>query len=249
MTGELLVLAVGAALAGFVQGISGFAFGMVAMSVWVWTIEPRLAATMAVFGGLTGQVLSTFTVRRGLHLRLLWPFLAGAVVGVPLGVFVLPHIDPRTYRLVLGGILAVFCPAMLLAPRLPAIRRGGRLGDAAAGLVGGLMGGVGGFTGVAPAVWCTLRGYDRDEHRAVLQNFNLAALAATFVSLLASGAVTRAMVPAFAVIAPALVIPSIIGSRIYLGLSATAFRRVVLLVLSASGAVMIGASVLSGGNT
>ena len=84
MSGELVVLAVGAALAGFVQGISGFAFGMVAMSVWVWSIEPRLAATMAVFGGLTGQVLSTFTVRRGLHLRLLWPFLAGAAVGVPL---------------------------------------------------------------------------------------------------------------------------------------------------------------------
>lgn len=245
MSVDLVVLAAGAALAGFVQGISGFAFGMVAMSVWVWTIEPRLAATMAVFGGLTGQVLSTFTVRRGLHLNLLWPFLAGAALGVPIGVFLLPHIDSGTYRLVLGGILAVFCPAMLLAPRLPAIRRGGRVGDAAAGLVGGLMGGVGGFTGVAPAVWCTLRGYDRDEHRAVLQNFNLAALAATFASLLGAGAVTPAMLPAFAVIAPALVIPSIIGSRIYLGLSAAAFRRVVLMVLTGSGVLMIGATLLA----
>ena len=53
---ELLVLAIGAAIAGFVQGISGFAFSMVALSIWAWTIEPRLAAAMAVCGGLSNCV-------------------------------------------------------------------------------------------------------------------------------------------------------------------------------------------------
>jgi len=42
-----------------------------------------------VLGGLTGQLLSAVTVRRGLHLGLLWPFVAGALVGVPLGVLLL----------------------------------------------------------------------------------------------------------------------------------------------------------------
>ncbi|MGH9218694.1 MAG: hypothetical protein ACRD1W_05305, partial [Vicinamibacterales bacterium] len=36
MTSELWILAFGAAVAGLVQGISGFAFAMVAMSIWVW---------------------------------------------------------------------------------------------------------------------------------------------------------------------------------------------------------------------
>lgn len=35
MPNELLLILVGAAAAGFVQGLSGFAFGMVSMSFWV----------------------------------------------------------------------------------------------------------------------------------------------------------------------------------------------------------------------
>ena len=239
MNAELWVLAGGAAVAGFVQGISGFAFGMVAMSLWVWTIDPRVAAVMSVLGGLTGQFLSAVTVRRGLHLGLLWPFVAGALVGVPLGVLVLPLLDPAWFKGLLGLILLVFCPPMLWADRLPKITHGGRLGDAAAGAVGGVMGAVGGFTGVAPALWCTLRGYNRDEHRAVLQNFNLAALTATAVALWWSGTITAEVLPRYAVVAPALVLPSMLGARVYLGLSAAQFRRVVLVVLSVSGVVMV----------
>jgi uncharacterized membrane protein YfcA len=65
MPADLVLLAAGAAVAGFVQGLSGFAFGMVAMSIWVWGVEPRVAAVMTVMGGLSGQLLQAFTVRRG----------------------------------------------------------------------------------------------------------------------------------------------------------------------------------------
>ena len=85
MNAELWLLAGGAGLAGLVQGISGFAFAMVAMSVWVWGIEPRLAAVMAVSGGLVGQILALFTVPRSLRWAALLPFLAGGLAGVPLG--------------------------------------------------------------------------------------------------------------------------------------------------------------------
>ena len=55
-----------------------------------------------------------------------------------------------------------------------------QVADAGAGLLGGIMAPLSGFSGLAPALWATLRGYTKDEHRAVLQNFNLAVLAATF---------------------------------------------------------------------
>src|SRR5687768_167494 len=43
----LLPVVLGAALAGFVQGLSGFGFGLTAMALWAWTLEPRLAAALA----------------------------------------------------------------------------------------------------------------------------------------------------------------------------------------------------------
>ena len=58
MDSVLLIVALGAVAAGFVQGLSGFGFGMVAMSFWAWTLEPRLAALLAVCGALTGQPIS-----------------------------------------------------------------------------------------------------------------------------------------------------------------------------------------------
>lgn len=245
MGSELLLLVIGAALAGFVQGISGFAFAMVAMSVWAWGVDPKLAAVMAVFGGLTGQVFTAITTRRSFELPTLAPYLVGAAAGVPLGVLILPHLNPQHFKLVLGSILLVFCPIMFFAARLPSIRWGGRVADAFVGALGGVMGGIGGFTGLAPAIWGTLRGYSKDQYRAVLQNFNLAALASTFVVLLASGQVGFSMVPQFALVAPALMIPSILGSRIYTGLSVDAFRKIVLGLLTLSGFTMVFASVKS----
>lgn len=65
MDSTLALVAVGAIAAGFVQGLSGFGFGMTAMSFWAWSLEPRLAAALAVFGALSGQIIAALTVRRG----------------------------------------------------------------------------------------------------------------------------------------------------------------------------------------
>ncbi|WP_238875984.1 sulfite exporter TauE/SafE family protein [Achromobacter xylosoxidans] len=236
------IVAVGAAVAGFVQGLSGFAFGMVAMSFWAWVLGPRLAAALAVFGALTGQLLAVFSVRRGFNWPLLWPFLLGGLAGIPLGVLILPHLDMDWFKAVLGALLALWCPVMLMAQRLPRIG-GNRWGDGAVGLVGGVMGGIGGFAGSVPTLWCTLRGFGKDTQRAVIQNFNLSMLAVTMATYLATGIVTRDMAPMFAVVAPAMLIPTLLGTRLYIGISEVAFRRLVLGLLTCSGLTLLASSV------
>ena len=104
---DMWILAIGAAIAGLVQGISGFAFAMVAMSIWVWTIDPLLAAPMAVFGGWFGQVISAIRIRRGWHVNTLWPFVLGAAIGIPIGQRLLPYLDPNQFKLVLGSLLVI----------------------------------------------------------------------------------------------------------------------------------------------
>jgi uncharacterized membrane protein YfcA len=239
---EFFIVALGAGVAGFVQGLSGFAFGMVAMSIWAWTLEPRLAAAMAVFGGLSGQILAALSMRRRFDGRLLLPFVVGGLVGIPIGVALLPRLDLQLFKALLGALLLVFCPAMLLAASLPRIRHGGRVADGLVGMVGGVMGGIGGFTGIAPTLWCTLRGFDKDAQRAVIQNFNLGMLAVTMATYLASGLVTRAMLPQFAIVLPAMLVPTLVGTRVYVGLSGAAFRKLVLGLLTLSGVALLGSS-------
>jgi len=242
MTSEMWLLAFGAAVAGLVQGISGFAFAMAAMAIWVWGVDPQLAAVMAVFGGLTGQIISVLRVRRGWHLSLLWPFVLGSGVGIPLGTRLLPLLDPNRFKLVLGGMLVVCCSAMLATAKLPKITHGGRWADAMVGLLGGVMAPLSGFSGLAPALWATLRGYTKDEHRAVLQNFNLVVLAATFASLVWSGRARMDHLPQMGIVAGALVVPSFYGSKIYTGMSPAAFRDGVLWLLVFAGVTMLAAA-------
>ena len=242
MTSELWILAVGAAIAGLVQGISGFAFSMVAVSIWVWGIDPKFAAVMAVFGGWFGQVISAFRVRRGWHFDILWPFVVGSAIGIPIGTQLLPLLDPNQFKLVLGGLLVVCCSLMLATAKLPKIEHGGRVADAGVGLLGGVMAPLSGFSGLAPALWCTLRGYNKDEHRAVIQNFNLIVLSATVTSNVWSGRLRPSMWPQMAIVAGSLVLPAIWGSKIYVGMSPAAFRKTVLWLLVLAGAVMLSSA-------
>jgi uncharacterized membrane protein YfcA len=236
------IVAVGAIVAGFVQGLSGFAFALVAMSIWAWAVEPQLAAVMAVFGALTGQVIAAISVRRGFDLKLLLPFLIGGLAGIPIGVVILPWLDVRVFKLVLGTLLVVWCPFMLFARHLPPITAGGSLADAAIGLIGGVMGGIGGFTGPIPTLWCTLRQWDKDTQRAVIQNFNLTTLSFTMAAYIVTGKVTTAMLPMLAIVAPAMLIPTLLGTRLYIGISEATFRKIVLSLLTASGVALLASS-------
>lgn len=235
-------MVLGAAAAAFVQGLSGFGFGLTAMAIWAWTLEPRLAATLGVFGALTGQVVAAVTVRRGFDWRALAPFLGGAVVGLPLGMLLLPRLDVLMFKTVLGCMLVVLCPLMFFAARLPRVR-GNRLGDALSGSVGGVMAGLGGFAGVVPTLWCTLRGMPKDGQRAIIQNFNLAVLLVTAGGYLASGIVTRPMLPLLAVVVGVVLVPVLLGARLYVGLSELAFRKIVLGLLTLAGGALLASAV------
>lgn len=244
MTLSLLVI-IGAAAAGLVQGLSGFAFGLVAMAFWAWSIPPQLAGPMVVFGSFVGQLLGVGSVKRSLDLSRALPFIVGGVAGVPAGVALLRYVDPTWFKFAVGALLVVYCPAMLLAADLPRITTGGRAADGFVGMVGGVMGGLGGLTGPAPTLWCSMRGWAKDEQRAVFQSFNLAMHALTLATYAATGVLTWETGRMFLLVAPAMLVPTLVGARLYARFSEVAFRRLVLALLALSGVVLLAAATSS----
>jgi hypothetical protein len=240
MTRDVLISVVlGTSIAGFVQGLSGFAFGLVAMSVWAWSIEPQLAAPMVVFGSVVGQLLAFGTVRRSFDVRRAMPFIIGGVFGVPIGVLLLHYVDARLFRGGVGAFLVVYCSVMLLARHLPLVTAGGRFLDGVVGWIGGVMGGLGGLTGPAPTLWCVLRGWDRDSQRAVFQSFNLVMQLLTLGSYAASGTLTFRMAGIFAVMVPTSILPTLAGVQLYRRLGTVGFQRLVLGLLLISGGMLV----------
>lgn len=242
MDQTILIVILGTVAAGFVQGLSGFAFGLVAMGIWAWSLDPVLAGPLAVFGSLIGQLLATGSMWRILDPRRALPFVLGGIVGVPIGVLLLRYINPVAFKASVGLLLVIWCPLMLFARDLPRVHWGGRLADSGVGWIGGIMSGLGGLSGPAPILWSTLRGWDRHTQRGVFQVFNLSMQSLTLATYIASGTMPRAAWPLFAVMVPAMLIPSVAGFLLYHRVSDLMFRRVILGLLTVSGAVLIVSS-------
>ncbi|MYN12351.1 TSUP family transporter [Pusillimonas sp. TS35] len=234
-----LSIAVGGALAAFVQGLSGFGFGLVALSVWSWVMEPALAVPVVVFGSLVGQLLAVGSLRDGFSGRRLFPFVVGGVLGVPTGIWLLRVFDPLLFKFGVGLLLAVFCSMRLFLAHLPAIHWGGRAADGIVGWVGGTMSGFGGLPGVVPTLWCTLRGWPRDQQRTTFQAFNLFMHIVTLTALLAHGMITRELVGPFLVLVPAILLPSLLGIRLFRRFSDSSFTSIVLVLLATSGFMLL----------
>ncbi len=226
-------------LGGFIQGLSGFGFGLLAMTVWAWSMAPSLAAPLVVWAACVCQLLGIIMLRR----RLVWtralPFLLGGLFGAPAGALLLPYLDAHLFRFAVGCVMLLYCSAALLARHLPTFAWGGRAADAGIGMIGGFLGGLSGLSGPVPTIWCTLRRWDMDVQRGVFQSFNLSMEIVTLLSYALNGTLHATMVPAFALIVPVVVLPAFAGMALYRRFSTETFRRVVLALLMASAIAML----------
>ncbi len=232
----------GSVIAGLVQGLSGSFFAVTALAFWAWVLPPHLAGPMAVFGSLLGQLLAMRVLWRGFSWKLVAPFIAGGVVGVPLGVMLLPYIDQLTFKAGLGAFLMLWCPVMLLSAELPPIVFGGRLLDVAICWIGGICGGLSGLAGALPTLWCVLRRWERDQQRAVMQAFNLTMHVVTISIYGGRGLISAESLHMFWVMTPAVVVAVLAGIWLYGRISAVQFRRMVLVLLSGAGIALLAAS-------
>src|SRR3981081_1659984 len=91
-----------------VAGLSGFAFGLVAASIWLYILTPLQSATLIIAFGLIVQGVSVWKLRHALDWKKLWPFIAGAAIGVPVGVTVLTWANPAHVRAGVGVFLVLY---------------------------------------------------------------------------------------------------------------------------------------------
>lgn len=232
------VVWLGAFLGAVAAGGAGFAFALTASAVWLHALEPVHTTMLVVACGTLLHVTLVWPVRRSIEPARLLPFAIGGLIGIPIGVALLTHVDTCGLKGALGLFLVVYGTYALLAPRLPEIRGGGRAADAAVGFVGGILGGLGGYSGVLPTIWTQLRGWRKDVARGVFQPFILMAHVVTLVLVGMAAMDTGGALMTLAAL-PALYAGAWIGWRIYGRLDDRRFRQVLAALLVASGLTLV----------
>jgi uncharacterized membrane protein YfcA len=221
-----------------VAGLSGFAFGLVAASIWLYILTPLQTATLIVAFGLIVQGYSVWKLRRALDWKRLWPFFIGAAVGVPVGVSVLTWANPAHVRAGIGGFLVLYSLYALFRPAMNSIE-GGVAADAGVGFLNGVLGGMTGLAGILVTIWCGLRGWPKEVQRTVFQPVAVAIFLMSALWIGAKGAITMETIKLFLIGLPAILAGTWLGLKLFGRLNEAAFRKVVLILVLVSGIILI----------
>jgi hypothetical protein len=226
-------------LGGLTSGLAGFAMGIVVSGMWLHIISPVQTATLIVGYGLLTQGYAIWKLRHALSWRKVTPFIVGGAIGVPIGARLLAdYSNPAYLRPGLGLLLVLYSIYSLTRPAFK-LARFGVPADASIGVVNGVVGGLTGLTGIVVTIWCQLRGWTRDEQRSVFQPVNLAVIVMSAVTFSISGVVTVESAKLYLLGLPLMLSGLWLGFKLYGKLDEAAFRKVILLLLLASGLVLI----------
>jgi uncharacterized protein len=236
---ELSIFLLATFAGALVAGLSGFAFGLVATSIWLYILSPLQSATLIIAFGLIVQGYSVWKLRHALDWTKLWPFILGAAVGVPVGVGVLTWANPAYVRAGVGVFLVLYSLYAFFRPALKPIKGGGATADAGVGFLNGVLGGMTGLAGILVTIWSGLRGWPKDQQRAIFQPVAVAIFLMSALWLGAKGAVTQDTIKLFVIGLPVLIAGTWLGMKLYGRLDEASFRKVVLVLLFASGVVMM----------
>ena len=240
--GDIAIVVAGALAAGFVNGLSGTGYALVALGFWLQAMSPITSAPLTALCGVAGHIQSLPTIWKGVRWPRLWPMLLAGIVGVPIGTLLLDHVQPNPLRIGVGVLLIVYSAWMAFVRRPPIVTGGGRLADAAVGFTGGVMGGMASLSGPAPAIWAQLRGLGRAEQRGINQPYNMSVLLLALASAGVAGFLDRTFFVWAVICLPTTLIGARIGLALYGRLDDAQFRRILLALLGLSGASLIVSS-------
>jgi len=235
-----LIFITGAMIAGFVQGLTGFAFALIAMSFWIWVLPPQVAAPIVVFASLWSHIIALSKEQKHtLPFSLVLPYICAGLIAVPLGTYLLHQIDISMFKIILGLFLVIWCPIMYFSPEFPRIQKLGKYADSCIGFLGGILGGLGGFCGAAPSAWVMLKNLPKEQQRYILRHFNFSIQLFTILIYILQGTIQKQHLLYFTLIILVVSIPALLGAKLFYKISELQFKRIVLGLLFASGCFLL----------
>jgi hypothetical protein len=84
-SGVYALLFLGALAGGFVAGLAGFGTALMALGIWLYVLPPSLAVPLVLICSVVAQSSTLPSMWKSFDLTLVWPFVVGGLLGVPIG--------------------------------------------------------------------------------------------------------------------------------------------------------------------
>ncbi len=256
---SIALLAAILAASALMSGLSGFGFSAIG-ALCLWLLPPKLGVPLLMTLSSANQLMSLGQLKADLKpLREWWPdgpapYLAGGLVGVPVGLAILHALPTSTLMAIFGAFLVLYAAYSILKPESAHVEMKANWPiSSLVGLMGGVIGGFTAFPGAAVVVWSGLRRLPKSESRAIVQPYIFALQIVSLMMLAIQHPETfnRTYWSLVLFTLPVVLPCTLLGVNLYRSLSDINFRRVTFMLLGTSGFGLLvkaaGALALFGG--
>jgi uncharacterized membrane protein YfcA len=232
MTLVLVVLVL--CVAGFMHGFTGFGAAMTIMALLPLLLDFNEVLFLGAFFTLPAAAIIYMKTRRHFRWRDAWPLLVGAIIGTPLGLLLVAHLDRSILVRGLGVVLILFSINELLLSQIWTLHVPAWLG-LPIGVVSGILGAAFNVGGPPALIWVYSRPWQREQAIATLQMMFLFNSGLRLILTAPTGVVTQHVLLICTLAVLPFLLTALIGMRLASRLSPRRFKQFVLVALIAMG--------------
>lgn len=218
---------------GLIHGYTGFGGALLLVPILSILYGPVEAIGLVGIAMIFGSVQLYPAAARHAAWRELVPIFIGLVISIPVGAYLLFHLDPQIVRRAMGGFILVFAVILMSGW----VYRGPR-GTVPSGLVGslgGIISGVSGVGGPPIALYFLASPHPAEKQRANIVISVTAMTVIVVISIALGGGYSADMLLRGLFLTPAYLVGIWSGARLFSAMPKSCFRRAALWVLVLTG--------------
>ena len=201
-------------LASFFQGLTGFGFGIISVSLLALVMEPKQATILCTCLAFINVSQVLWSVRKQIRMDRLWPLAAGALLSMPLAVKLFKELS-QTAIIRSIGVVLIATAVRELTKSNSAKRSLSRMWGFLAGIVAGFTGGLTSMSGPPVIAYCYMQDWDTREIKAMLQSLFMVTILSRLALITYEGLMSRDLLTNCALLAPVAILGSQAGIRLF----------------------------------
>jgi len=221
------------ALAGAVQGLTGFGSALIMVPVLSLFLTPKEVVPITVLLGTVINLSVLVQARRSFDWKVVLPLFVPAVLCIPLGALLLMFLPSSILRIAIGTVVLATSSGLLLGFSVEL--RNAKLASIPVGALSGLLQGSITMSGPPVILFFQNQGMAKDRFRANIVAYFLATNLITIIAFAAGGIMTPASATPALYFLPALAVGLVIGMVASGRVPEKPFRTLALWVVALAG--------------
>lgn len=223
----------------------GFGESLIAVPLLALLMPLEIAVPLSVMISVTIAGFVVVQDRKKIHFKSAGGLIVYAIIGIPLGLWLLTHVNEQWVKIILGSVIVFFSIYLLTGTRLEELKQDDWRWLFGCGLISGILGGAYGINGPPLVIYGAKRGWTAQHFRATLQAYFLIASLAGMIGYWFSGLLTMQLLHYFSFALPVLVPAILIGRYANARMHGSQFFKYSYLVLLLLGAILMANAIFS----